>query len=141
MGAVTLRFLGLAGATAFLWLAPSSISVEHKGGVATLSGVVREEETGKPIAEARVFISSLSGSMQVTNARGEYRMNGVPSWPAVPHPTSYDSTVTVVVQRLGYYRERRELIVIEQCGHVPYVEQPAPLFAGIEEFLATAGTR
>jgi proline iminopeptidase len=31
------------------------------------------------------------------------------------------------------------LIVIEECGHVPYVEQPAALFAGISEFLAATG--
>lgn len=28
------------------------------------------------------------------------------------------------------------LVVIDQCGHVPYVEQPDALFAAIEEFLA-----
>jgi proline iminopeptidase len=27
------------------------------------------------------------------------------------------------------------LVIIENCGHVPYVEQPAKLFASIEEFL------
>jgi pimeloyl-ACP methyl ester carboxylesterase len=29
-----------------------------------------------------------------------------------------------------------ELVVIEDCGHVPYVEQPEALFAAIERFLA-----
>ena len=29
-----------------------------------------------------------------------------------------------------------ELVVIEDCGHVPYVEQPDPLFEAIERFLA-----
>jgi proline iminopeptidase len=33
-------------------------------------------------------------------------------------------------------RLRARLIVIEQCGHVPYVEQPGALFPPIEEFLA-----
>jgi proline iminopeptidase len=28
------------------------------------------------------------------------------------------------------------LVVLDQCGHVPYVEQPDALFAAIEEFLA-----
>jgi pimeloyl-ACP methyl ester carboxylesterase len=28
------------------------------------------------------------------------------------------------------------LVVIEGSGHVPYVEQPAALFAGVDEFLA-----
>jgi pimeloyl-ACP methyl ester carboxylesterase len=28
-----------------------------------------------------------------------------------------------------------ELVVIEQCGHVPYVEQPRALFAAIDTFL------
>ena len=28
------------------------------------------------------------------------------------------------------------LVVIDQCGHVPYVEQPDALFGAIEEFLA-----
>lgn len=33
------------------------------------------------------------------------------------------------------------LVMLEDCGHVPYVEQPAALFAEIEAFLATAGQR
>lgn len=31
---------------------------------------------------------------------------------------------------------RATLVVLDQCGHVPYVEQPHALFAAIEEFLA-----
>jgi pimeloyl-ACP methyl ester carboxylesterase len=27
------------------------------------------------------------------------------------------------------------LVVLEQCGHVPYVEAPAPLFEAVERFL------
>jgi pimeloyl-ACP methyl ester carboxylesterase len=27
------------------------------------------------------------------------------------------------------------LVVIDECGHVPYVEQPDALFAAIENFL------
>ncbi len=30
-----------------------------------------------------------------------------------------------------------ELVVLESCGHVPYVEQPAALFAAVERFLGT----
>ncbi|HWE43947.1 MAG TPA: alpha/beta fold hydrolase [Gemmatimonadaceae bacterium] len=33
------------------------------------------------------------------------------------------------------------LVVLEDCGHVPYVEQPGALFAEIGAFLATAGER
>ena len=29
-----------------------------------------------------------------------------------------------------------ELLVLEGCGHVPYVERPEPLFAALERFLA-----
>jgi proline iminopeptidase len=32
-----------------------------------------------------------------------------------------------------------ELVVLERCGHVPYVEQPGPLFDALERFLADAG--
>lgn len=32
-----------------------------------------------------------------------------------------------------------ELIVLEQCGHVPYVEQPDALFSAVERFLAATG--
>lgn len=36
---------------------------------------------------------------------------------------------------------RAELVVLEHCGHVPYVEQPEPLFDAIRRFLAeTHGT-
>ena len=31
------------------------------------------------------------------------------------------------------------LVVLERCGHVPYVEQPAALFAALEEFLGARG--
>jgi pimeloyl-ACP methyl ester carboxylesterase len=31
------------------------------------------------------------------------------------------------------------LVVIDQCGHVPYVEQPDALFAAIEQFLTGSG--
>jgi len=34
---------------------------------------------------------------------------------------------------------RGELVVLDACGHVPYVEQPAALFAAIERFLGPAG--
>jgi proline iminopeptidase len=30
---------------------------------------------------------------------------------------------------------KARLVVIDQCGHVPYVEQPAALFSAIETFL------
>jgi proline iminopeptidase len=30
-----------------------------------------------------------------------------------------------------------KLVVIEDCGHVPYVEQPQALFPAIEAFLST----
>jgi proline iminopeptidase len=30
---------------------------------------------------------------------------------------------------------RARLVVLEECGHVPYVEQPGPLFAAIDAFL------
>ena len=32
------------------------------------------------------------------------------------------------------------LVVLERCGHVPYVEQPAALFAALDEFLAGRAT-
>jgi proline iminopeptidase len=32
------------------------------------------------------------------------------------------------------------LVVLERCGHVPYVEQPAALFAALDGFLAAHGT-
>jgi proline iminopeptidase len=38
-----------------------------------------------------------------------------------------------VAQALG-----ARLVVLENCGHVPYVEQPAELFAAIENFLGSA---
>jgi proline iminopeptidase len=34
-----------------------------------------------------------------------------------------------------------ELVVLDACGHVPYVERPEPLFAAIERFLAPHGVR
>jgi proline iminopeptidase len=34
-----------------------------------------------------------------------------------------------------------ELVVLDACGHVPYVERPEPLFAAIERFLAQRGVR
>jgi pimeloyl-ACP methyl ester carboxylesterase len=31
---------------------------------------------------------------------------------------------------------RASLVIIDQCGHVPYVEQPQQLFESIESFLS-----
>jgi proline iminopeptidase len=36
---------------------------------------------------------------------------------------------------------RGRLVVLEDCGHVPYVEAPDALFAAIEDFLSTTPTR
>ena len=35
------------------------------------------------------------------------------------------------------YQLGAKLVVLEDCGHVPYVEQPEPLFAAARDFLAT----
>jgi proline iminopeptidase len=35
------------------------------------------------------------------------------------------------------YELGAELVVIDQCGHVPFIEQPAALFAAVDRFLAT----
>jgi pimeloyl-ACP methyl ester carboxylesterase len=31
---------------------------------------------------------------------------------------------------------KARLVLLDDCGHVPYVEQPARLFAAVDEFLA-----
>ncbi|MEO5903509.1 MAG: alpha/beta hydrolase [Gemmatimonadaceae bacterium] len=31
-----------------------------------------------------------------------------------------------------------ELVLLDDCGHVPYVEQPGPLFSALDEFLSTS---
>ena len=34
-----------------------------------------------------------------------------------------------------------ELVLLDDCGHVPYVEQPGRLFASLDSFLATTDPR
>jgi proline iminopeptidase len=31
-----------------------------------------------------------------------------------------------------------QLVLLDDCGHVPYVEQPGQLFAALDEFLAAS---
>jgi len=33
------------------------------------------------------------------------------------------------------------LVLLDDCGHVPYVEQPGPLFSALDEFLASTDTK
>jgi proline iminopeptidase len=33
-----------------------------------------------------------------------------------------------------------QIVLLDDCGHVPYVEQPGPLFSALDEFLAASDT-
>lgn len=61
---------------ACILLAPSA-RVVAQDSPATIAGTVTDSETGTPLSDAHVFIAvSMNGS--VTDAAGEYRLNGVP---------------------------------------------------------------
>ena len=48
-----------------------------------------------------------------------------------------DDPIPVASSIEGAQALRARLVLLDDCGHVPYVEQPSGLFAAVDEFLAT----
>jgi proline iminopeptidase len=49
-----------------------------------------------------------------------------------------DDPIPVASSIEGAKAMNARLVLLDDCGHVPYVEQPAELFAAIDEFLGDA---
>ena len=66
-----------------------------------ITGTVRDQATGSPVANAQVFIEALNLGV-LTQASGQYLLLGVPA-----------GTHTVTVSSLGYRTETNEVTVSE----------------------------
>src|SRR5690348_8218623 len=94
----------------FLAGIPASASAQTRTGA--IEGIVREEGSGRPVEGALVIVVE-SDRVARTNAAGHYVLTQVPAVAREPAPTLASPTVIVRVQRLGYFREMRELVVLE----------------------------
>jgi len=65
---------------AVLLLSITGIAQYKKGAAAVLTGTILSEQTGKPVANAHVYVI-LGEEEAVTNSRGEYRIE---SWQKLP---------------------------------------------------------
>lgn len=94
--------LHLAVIVCSLLVSPRSLAAQRHERPATfdLTGIVREEASGKPVRGVRVALDSAHLVIAYTDSSGRYRFNGVRR-----------GTYTVAVAALGYYIERREISV------------------------------
>ena len=85
-----------------LLVSPRSLAAQRHERPATfdLTGIVREEASGKPVRGARVALDSAHLVIAYTDSSGRYRFSGVRR-----------GTYTVAVAALGYYIERRDISV------------------------------
>ena len=93
--------------------APPPTGAARVPGAFELVGTVREEATGRPLADVLIVVDSLPTLRAGSGADGQYRI------PAVP-PGSY----LVSARKIGYYTERREVgascpVVIVDSGGRP----------------------
>ena len=52
-----------------------------------------------------------------------------------------DDPIPVESSEEGSRAMGSRLVLLDDCGHVPYVEQPGPLFSALDEFLAATDTK
>jgi proline iminopeptidase len=76
----------------------------------------------------------------VWESLGDYDLLADPGFQSIAVPTlivhGRQDPIPVASSEACASALRATLVVIDQCGHVPYVEQPDALFAAIEQFLA-----
>lgn len=79
----------------------------------------------------------------VWQSLGDYDLLADPTFRAVDAPTlivhGRQDPIPLVSSEQCASALRATLVVLDQCGHVPYVEQPDGLFDAIEKFLAPKG--
>ena len=75
----------------------------------------------------------------VWESLGDYNL--IPRLAEIRCPTlivhGRDDPIPVASSMEGANAMNAQLVVLDDCGHVPYVEQPARLFAALDAFLAT----
>lgn len=68
----------------------------------------------------------------------------VPDLEGLMFPTLFvhgrDDPIPAASSEEGAQAMGAKLVLLDECGHVPYVEQPGPLFTALDEFLATTDT-
>lgn len=87
----------------------------------------------------------VSGRVQQSTWQGlgaDYNL--VPDLEGLMFPTLFvhgrDDPVPAASSEEGARAMNAKLVLLDDCGHVPYVEQPGPLFSALDEFLTTTDT-
>ena len=91
-------FAVVACVAAASWPQPSPDAVAGRE-VAILRGRVSDLATGAPLAEARVRIANTT-TATITDSLGRYQMRDAPA-----------AECTVVIARVGYYRQQHDIIL------------------------------
>jgi TonB-linked SusC/RagA family outer membrane protein len=102
------------------------VTAVHAGAQATITGVVTDSSTSRPVTDVRVFVvgTNLVGT---TNAEGRYTLRGAPSGPA-----------EIRVIRLGYKEQKKPVTLV--AGETATVDFALPLTVIKLETIVTTAT-
>jgi len=108
----------------------------HRGFELSVAGYFADPRAARDLTPFRV-----TGRVQqsVWDSLGDYDLVADPELRAITTPTlivhGRQDPIPVESSEQCASALRATLVVLDQCGHVPYVEQPHALFAAMEEFL------
>ncbi len=108
----------------------------HRGFELSVAGYFADPRAARDLTPFRV-----TGRVQqsVWDSLGDYDLVADPELRAITTPTlivhGRQDPIPLESSEQCASALRATLVVLDQCGHVPYVEQPHALFAAMEEFL------
>lgn len=101
----------------------------------SVAGYFAHPENARDLTPFRVIART---QQSVWDSLGDYDL--IPRLGEIRCPTlivhGRDDPIPVESSIEGAKAMNARLVVLDDCGHVPYVEQPAALFAAVDEFLA-----
>jgi len=101
----------------------------------SVAGYFAHPENARNLTPFRVMARI---QQSVWESLGDYDL--IPQLKKIRCPTLFihgrDDPIPVESSMKGAEAMKARLVVLDDCGHVPYVEQPARLFAAIDAFLA-----
>jgi proline iminopeptidase len=101
----------------------------------SVAGYFADPENAKDLTPFRVIART---QQSVWDSIGDYDL--IPRLGDIHCPTlivhGRDDPIPVESSIEGAKAMNARLVVLDDCGHVPYVEQPTALFAAVDEFLA-----
>ena len=103
----------------------------------SVAGYFAHPENARNLTPFRVIART---QQTVWDSLGDYDL--IPRLHEIRCPTlivhGRDDPIPVASSIEGAERMKARLVMLDDCGHVPYVEQPAGLFSALDEFLAAS---